>query len=224
VRIPILIVPALLASLLISFSASAQTTDESPSPSVPVQNPRIPASQFAAEQKLAAARASQLKASDAPDKPDTRTPAERCTMDEKFEESTFGHDAAGMALKTYLGQIRRITNANWKPLIPREADKPFYRKGEVEVCFAVLASGQIEPKSMVLVGRSGDASLDRAAWGAIETSVFPPLPEEFHKPRAIMCCHFVYNPDRRPDPLRNLPKPPQIPGPVAITFGYSSKM
>ena len=161
----------------------------------------------------------------APDVPaeDTRTAQERCEALKDKQTAMDPDDAVGVDFKIYMGQMRQITYANWKPLMPKEANRPFNKKGHVTVCFALLPNGQVEPKSMVLLGRSGDTALDRAAWGAIQTSVFPPLPAEYKKPRLQLRFDFIYNPNVRPDPVRNMVKPPEIPGPLALTLGYSAK-
>jgi hypothetical protein len=46
---------------------------------------------------------------------------------------------------------------------------------------------------MQLDGRSGDTGLDRAAWGAITGSSYPPLPHEFHGPYLELRAYFLYN-------------------------------
>jgi hypothetical protein len=47
----------------------------------------------------------------------------------------------------------------------------------------VLPNGRLmEPNGVILEGRSGDTALDRAAWGALTGSNYPPLPKDFHGP------------------------------------------
>jgi hypothetical protein len=46
--------------------------------------------------------------------------------------------------------------------------------------------------SMMLEGSSGDVALDRAAWGALTGSNFPPLPKEFHGQYLELRFLFVY--------------------------------
>jgi hypothetical protein len=154
---------------------------------------------------------------------DTRTPQERCDLNKDKERTGILSETEGVDFKVYMGQVQRITQSNWKPLIPKEVNRPFNKKGEADICFALLPSGQVEPKSMVLTARSGDTALDRAAWGAIQTSVFPPLPEEFKGPRLMLLFHFRYNLDQHPDPTHHLPGPPDPLGPFGVTFGYSAK-
>ena len=47
--------------------------------------------------------------------------------------------------------------------------------------------------SLMLEGRSGDVALDRAAWGALTGSNYPPLPREFHGPYLELRAYFLYN-------------------------------
>ena len=42
-------------------------------------------------------------------------------------------------------------------------------------------------------GRSGDVGLDRAAWGALQGSNYPPLPKDFHGPYLELRALFMYN-------------------------------
>jgi hypothetical protein len=46
---------------------------------------------------------------------------------------------------------------------------------------------------MFLEARSGDTALDRAAWGAIRGSSYPPLPRDFHGPYLELRAVFLYN-------------------------------
>jgi TonB family protein len=108
--------------------------------------------------------------------------------------------------------------------MPREVEAPVYKTGEVMICFKLLPNGRLMDKGMVLEGRSGDPALDRAAWGAIETSVFPPLPAEFKGPYIEVRFRFIYNMDRQTTVSRKVPKAPNLLGPVGITLGYSSKL
>jgi hypothetical protein len=77
---------------------------------------------------------------------------------------------------------------------------------------------------MVLEGRSGDPALDRAAWGAIATAVYPPLPAEFKGPYLEVRLKFRYNLDRKPFVSRKVPKPPNLLGPLGVTLGYRAKL
>jgi hypothetical protein len=57
----------------------------------------------------------------------------------------------------------------------------------------VLPNGRLMDGSLVLEGRSGDVALDRAAWGALTGSNYPPLPRDFHGPYLELRAYFLYN-------------------------------
>jgi hypothetical protein len=57
----------------------------------------------------------------------------------------------------------------------------------------VLPNGRLMDGSLVLEGRSGDTALDRAAWGALTGSNYPPLPSDFHGPYLELRAYFLYN-------------------------------
>jgi hypothetical protein len=64
----------------------------------------------------------------------------------------------------------------------------------VVIRFKVLPNGRLmDPGGVILEGRSGDTALDRAAWGALTGSNYPPLPSEFHGPYLEMRAIFMYN-------------------------------
>lgn len=133
-------------------------------------------------------------------------------------------DTQGVNLQGYIQRMYRITQSSWKPLIPKEVDAPVRKTGEVTICFKTLPNGRVMDGGMVLEGRSGDPALDRAAWGAIATSVFPPLPAEFKGPYLEVRFVFKYNEDRQQVVSRKAPKPPNLFGPVAATLGYRTKL
>ncbi|MGD0832471.1 MAG: hypothetical protein ABR907_16170 [Terracidiphilus sp.] len=132
-------------------------------------------------------------------------------------------DTQGVDFKFYLEQAVRITRTNWKPLMPREVEAPVRKTGVVVIRYKILPSGRVMDGSMALDGRSGDVALDRAAWGAVAGSVYPPLPAEFKGPFIELRFAFSYNPEQQPAPARALPKPFSHPGPL-MTLGYSSKL
>jgi outer membrane biosynthesis protein TonB len=78
-------------------------------------------------------------------------------------------------------------------LIPDEVNPPIYKSGMVAVRFKVLPNGRLMDGSLVLEGRSGDVALDRAAWGALTGSNYPPLPRDFHGPYLELRAYFLYN-------------------------------
>jgi hypothetical protein len=69
----------------------------------------------------------------------------------------------------------------------------------VAIRFKVLPNGRLMDGSLILEGRSGDVALDRAAWGALTGSNYPPLPRDFHGPYLELRAWFLYNmePPRR---------------------------
>ncbi|HEU5351099.1 MAG TPA: hypothetical protein VFU55_05845 [Terracidiphilus sp.] len=102
--------------------------------------------------------------------------------------NTQGVDFSGWLQKWY-----RETERTWDPLIPDEVNAPILKSGGVQIRFKILPNGRVMPGSMVLEGRSGDTALDRAAWGAIEGSNYPPLPGAFHGPYLELRAVFLYN-------------------------------
>ena len=75
--------------------------------------------------------------------------------------------------------------------MPKEVNAPLLLKGIVVIRFKILPDGKVT--GMVLEGRSGTESLDRAAWGAISGSSYPPLPRDFHGPYLELRAFFLYN-------------------------------
>jgi outer membrane biosynthesis protein TonB len=103
-------------------------------------------------------------------------------------------DQQGVDFSSWLLRWHRETERTWDPLIPEEVNPPILKKGEVVIRFRVLPSGRlVEPNGMFLEGRSGDTALDRAAWGALTGSNYPPLPREFHGPYLELRAIFMYN-------------------------------
>jgi hypothetical protein len=103
-------------------------------------------------------------------------------------------DQQGVDFSSWLLRWHRETERTWDPLIPEEVNPPILKKGAVVIRFRVLPSGRlVEPQGMFLEGRSGDTALDRAAWGAIAGSNYPPLPREFHGPYLELRAIFLYN-------------------------------
>jgi len=104
-------------------------------------------------------------------------------------------DTQGIDFSSWLLRWHRETEHTWDPLIPDEVNPPIYKKGAVVIRFKVLPNGRIMEGSMVLEGRSGDTGLDRAAWGALTGSNYPPLPRDFHGPYLELRAVFLYNMD-----------------------------
>ncbi|UWZ86454.1 TonB C-terminal domain-containing protein [Occallatibacter riparius] len=102
-------------------------------------------------------------------------------------------DTQGVDFNSWLIRWHRETEKTWDPLIPDEVNPPILKQGQVQIRFRVLPNGRIQDGSMVLEGRSGDTALDRAAWGALTGSNYPPLPRDFHGPFLELRAIFMYN-------------------------------
>jgi outer membrane biosynthesis protein TonB len=102
-------------------------------------------------------------------------------------------DTQGVDFNSWLMRWHRETERTWDPLIPDEVNAPISKSGAVQIRFKVLPNGRIMDGSMVLEGRSGDTGLDRAAWGALTGSNYPPLPRDFHGPYLELRALFLYN-------------------------------
>jgi hypothetical protein len=102
-------------------------------------------------------------------------------------------DTQGVDFSSWLLRWHRETERTWDPLIPDEVNPPILKKGAVVIRFKILPTGRLMEGSMVLEGRSGDTGLDRAAWGALTGSNYPPLPHDFHGPYLELRAIFLYN-------------------------------
>ena len=100
-------------------------------------------------------------------------------------------DTQGVDFNSWIQRWYFITERTWDPLIPDEVNPPISKQGVVQIRFKVLPNGQVT--DMVLEGRSGDTGLDRAAWGALTGSSYPPLPHDFHGPFLELRAAFFYN-------------------------------
>jgi hypothetical protein len=102
-------------------------------------------------------------------------------------------DTQGVDFGPYMQKLIRETHRTWDPLIPEEVNPPILKRGQCEIVFTILPNGRVQAGSMILTGRSGDVALDRAAWGGITGSNYPPLPREFHGPYLQLRFRFQYN-------------------------------
>ncbi len=102
-------------------------------------------------------------------------------------------DTQGVDFNPWLRRWYFETEHTWDPLIPDEVNPPILKSGQVMVRFKILPNGRVMDGSMRLEGSSGDVALDRAAWGAITGSSYPPLPSEFHGPFLELRALFMYN-------------------------------
>ena len=101
-------------------------------------------------------------------------------------------DTQGVDFDPYIRHIVIETERTWDPLAPDEVNPPINKRGQVLIRFKILPSGRLMDGSMMLEGSSGDVALDRAAWGALTGSNFPPLPKEFHGQYLELRFLFVY--------------------------------
>ncbi len=102
-------------------------------------------------------------------------------------------DTQGVDFSNWLQRWHYETERTWDPLIPDEVNAPINKSGQVLIDFKVLPNGQLMEGSVKLEGSSGDVALDRAAWGALTGSNYPPLPSEFHGPYLELRALFMYN-------------------------------
>ena len=101
-------------------------------------------------------------------------------------------DTQGVDFGPYLQRILQDVRQNWYLLIPESAQM---KKGKLAIEFAITKDGQVA--GMKLVASSGDATLDRPAWGSItHSNPFPPLPTEFGGQYLALRFRFYYNPDK----------------------------
>lgn len=106
-------------------------------------------------------------------------------------------DTMGVDFGPYLARVLHDVKVNWYNLIPESARPPIMKKGKVAIEFAILKNGSVAGMRLEQGGSSGDAALDRAAWGGITASnPFPPLPQEFGGQYLALRFHFFYNPDK----------------------------
>jgi hypothetical protein len=99
----------------------------------------------------------------------------------------------GVDFSSWLQRWHWETEHTWDPLIPDEVNPPILKSGQVLIHFKVLPNGRLMEGSMTLEGSSGDTALDRAAWGALTGSNYPPLPRDFHGPYLELRALFMYN-------------------------------
>jgi TonB family protein len=103
-------------------------------------------------------------------------------------------DTKGVKFEHYKGQILNKVRKHWYKVIPEGSRPPVSKKGVVGLEFAIEKVGQV--KELRIVGSSGDASLDHAAWTGFTSSVpFPRLSSKFKEDYVAVRICFFYNPD-----------------------------
>jgi TonB family protein len=101
-------------------------------------------------------------------------------------------DTQGVDFAPYLQRVIQEVREHWYELIPESAQM---KKGKLALDFAITKDGRVQ--GLTLRQTSGDAALDRPAWGSITGSdPFPPLPTEFTGPYLALRFRFYYNPDK----------------------------
>ncbi len=104
-------------------------------------------------------------------------------------------DTLGVDFGPYMRRLKVTVQDHWEPLIPESALPPMMKKGRVVVEFAIMKDGTIQ--GLRMVSSSGDVPLDRAAWGALISSIpVPRLPPEFSGDYLVIRASFFYNPDK----------------------------
>jgi TonB family protein len=87
-------------------------------------------------------------------------------------------DTQGVDVGPYLRDVLERVRKNWYPQIPAG------KSGKVVIQFTIKHDGKALERK--LLNPSGDVPLDRAAWGAINTSSpFAPLPPWFPSDLAL---------------------------------------
>jgi hypothetical protein len=107
-------------------------------------------------------------------------------------------DTQGVDFGPWLKEWHSATERTWQRLIPAEVNPPRLEKGTVAIRFKVLPNGRVKSGSMLLEGHTRYAALDRAAWGALVGSQYPPLPRDFHGPYVELRAYFLYNREPKP--------------------------
>jgi outer membrane biosynthesis protein TonB len=101
-------------------------------------------------------------------------------------------DTMGVDFGPYLARLKFLIEQSWYPLIPEAARPPLNKQGVTQIRFRIGPDGNLQ--LMHLDGRSGDTSLDRAAWGALTGATpLPPLPKDFKGPYLEIRGAFLYN-------------------------------
>ena len=119
-------------------------------------------------------------------------------------------DTKGVDFGPYMRRMHVVVQEHWYPLIPEIALPPVCKYGKVTIELAIIKDGSLS--AMKVTETSGDAVLDRAAYGALANSVpFPKLPSEFTGDHLLLRSVFFYNPGRMS--AEPSPQPPQIPSP-----------
>jgi outer membrane biosynthesis protein TonB len=104
-------------------------------------------------------------------------------------------DTQGVDFGPYMKRLKVTVQQHWDPLIPESAMPPMMKKGRVVIEFAIMKDGTI--MGMRMISGSGDVALDRAAWGALTSSIpLDRLPVQYTSNFLLIRAAFYYNPDK----------------------------
>jgi outer membrane biosynthesis protein TonB len=104
-------------------------------------------------------------------------------------------DTQGVDFGPYMKRLRVTVQQHWDPLVPESAMPPMMKKGRVVIEFAIMKDGTI--MGMRMISGSGDVALDRAAWGALTSSIpLDRLPVQYTSDYLLIRAAFYYNPDK----------------------------
>ena len=123
-------------------------------------------------------------------------------------------DTQGVNFNPYLKEILPAMRNRWVTFLPEQARPPTSAKGETDIRFTILPDGSLGPQSMHLDASTHNVALDRAAWGAVTSSKFPPLPKDFNRPDLELWVRFRVNlgaDERIPVPARGPAQPSPAP-------------
>ena len=102
-------------------------------------------------------------------------------------------DTMGFDFGPYMKRLKLTVEHHWEAVIPDVALPPIKKSGMVKIELKVMKDGSV--MDMKLVKSSGDAELDKAAWGGItNASPLPALPSGFKGDHLKLRCNFNYNP------------------------------
>jgi len=101
-------------------------------------------------------------------------------------------DTKGFNMKPYLKDLVARVRTTWFMLIPNTVRAPILAQGHLSIDFRLMKDGHIE--EIKYHEKSGNESLDRAAYGAITgSSPMAPLPAEFQCQFVRIRFYFYYN-------------------------------
>jgi TonB family protein len=102
-------------------------------------------------------------------------------------------DTLGVDFSPYIKTIEPLMLKKYVQFLPEEAREPTFASGLTGVRFTINADGKLAPGQMHLDYSTHDQALDRAAWGAITSAQFPPLPANFTGPNLVIRVEFHVN-------------------------------